>query len=74
MTTHVLCCEERLLWHPVAERLPDDEILVLAHMPAAAEPVWPAYLDGTEWRAANGWPLPEVVRHWADMPGGPEGS
>jgi hypothetical protein len=68
---------ETIMWHAVADKLPDDETMVIVHAPAADEPVWLGFYDGCYWFSADG---PEYgneeeiaapVTHWADLPVGP---
>lgn len=55
-------------WIPVAQQLPDaDRIVLIATDPAMhGEPVWLGYLDGDNWREANG--SLAFVTHWQDLP------
>ncbi|WP_396180004.1 DUF551 domain-containing protein [Flavobacterium sp.] len=61
---------ETLVWHPVAERLPDADITVLCWLEPGGEwfPGW--YEDGRWHDAAHGGLL-ENVTHWAE-PKGPQ--
>ncbi len=65
---------EQLTWIKTSESLPDSDITVLLFNPSSTndEPVWPGYLDDTEWRYANGSLAPIPVA-WAEMPEGPKG-
>jgi hypothetical protein len=61
---------ETLTWWTPNERLPDAEVTVLLEVEDAdGEPVWPGYLDGDEWKLADGMPVAKV-RRWAEMPKG----
>lgn len=57
------------LWVPVAERLPDDEIVVLIHLPGRGEQVWMGYHEEDEWFSHDGYRLAEdAVTHWMPLP------
>lgn len=57
-------------WTPVAERLPDDEALVLIAL--NDDDVWTGYLVAGEWRYVDSMPITqERVTHWMPMPVGP---
>jgi len=61
---------ETITWHEPAEKLPDADVTVLIEVEEVdGEPVWPGYLDGDEWKLADGMPVTKV-RRWADMPKG----
>jgi hypothetical protein len=58
-------------WTPVAERLPDDETLVLIALNDDAD-VWTGFRDAGIWRYPDGMPIAEErVTHWSPMPVGP---
>lgn len=62
--------QEVLTWHSVDEQLPDSDTTVLLRIEdAESEPVWPGFLDGDQWKLADGMPVEKVLR-WADMPAG----
>lgn len=62
---------ELICWHNATDELPDAEATVLVRtLDERSDPVWPGYLDGEQWRHADGCPLDDVI-FWADMPGGP---
>lgn len=53
-------------WTPVAEGLPDDEILV--QIALNDDDVWTGFRDGDIWRYADAMPITtERVTHWAPM-------
>lgn len=61
--------QEVIDWHEVGELLPDDETTVMVEVEdAESEPIWPGYLDGEQWRLADG--MPVKVKRWAEMPRG----
>lgn len=60
---------ELIEWHRADEALPDSDTTVLVIVGGDVES-WPGYLDGDEWRNAEGFPLENVV-FWAHMPEGP---
>lgn len=65
---------EIITWHNAATDLPDCDSTVLVQIDPAtphSEPVWPGYLDGEQWRTAEGDPVTVVA--WADMPSGAPG-
>jgi len=65
--------EERIVWYPVAERLPGHTHDVLIWMPTESDQtVWVGYHDKHGWQLANGCPVDEPVTHWATMPTGPK--
>lgn len=53
-------------WHRPVDRMPDDEVVVLAYFGGE---VWPAYVDGDVgcWRWAEGGSF-EEPELWAEMP------
>lgn len=54
-------------WIP-ADQLPDSDLTVLIHHPAADEPVWLGYWDDADgtWRTVDAARC--EVTHWADLP------
>lgn len=60
---------ETLTWYDLPERLPDDDRTVVYEAPDSDEPIWLGYLDGDQWRSAEGVEIEGVVR-WAEMPRG----
>jgi hypothetical protein len=59
---------ETILWHLVADRLPDDGLTVLVQCaPDANEPIWLGYLDGNTWRDVDASTMKTPVA-WADLP------
>lgn len=56
---------ETITWHPVTSP-PDSDTTVLLD-PEDGE-VWPGYLDGDQWRWADG--MPASPTRWAHMPTG----
>src|SRR5437763_9104026 len=57
-------------WKPVAERLPDDDTLVLIAL--NDDDVWTGFRDGEIWRYVDSMPIAaERVTHWAHMPAHP---
>lgn len=62
---------EVIRWTLVADQLPDADETVLGFFdPADSEPVWLCFLDGEQWRLADGMPTPAPVA-WSSMPSGP---
>lgn len=61
---------ETIEWHRADEVLPDADTDVLVIQQGEVE-VYAGFLDGDQWRSADGWPLPGVL-FWADMPEGPK--
>ena len=72
-------------WVSVEDRLPDDDLAVLACAPGDDEPVWPAYVstgdDGPRWYSAQGAEATAEgqvgwgpVTHWMPMPAPPGGA
>ena len=60
-----------VLWTAVEQSMPDSDTTVLIHAPTSSEPVWLGFHDGEHWREVSG-DIVEGVRHWADLPLGPE--
>lgn len=59
-------------WTSVADRLPDDDKLVL--MAFGDSEVWPGFRDAGVWRDTTAMPVvPDRVTHWMDMPPAPQG-
>lgn len=57
-------------WTPVAERLPDDDVLVLLAL--TDDEVWPGFRDGDFWRYVDATPIESAqVTHWTDLPAPP---
>jgi hypothetical protein len=61
-------------WIPCADRMPDDETIVLVAIDPSheqyGEPVWLGYHDGDDgWRTAEGLQVP--VTHWMELPAAP---
>ena len=62
---------EIIVWHPVSEKLPDDDTTVMLSHPQQDEPVWLGYHHDGAWHEVQGGLLPQrAVTHWADMPMG----
>lgn len=71
-------------WISVTDRLPDDDLTVLAFAAGDSEPIWLAYVepddnDEPTWftaegatAAAEGEPGWGPVTHWMDLPDAPE--
>jgi hypothetical protein len=58
-------------WTSVADRLPDDDILVLLAL--SDEEVWPGVRDGDVWRYADATPIESaLVVAWMDLPAAPK--
>lgn len=55
-------------WFDASRVLPDADLTVLVHCPAADEPVWLGYYDGDTWRDVTGLAVEHPVKHWADLP------
>ena len=60
---------ELIEWFRADEALPDSDTTVLIIQGGEVD-CWPGYLDGEQWRNADGFPLPDVL-FWAHMPEGP---
>jgi hypothetical protein len=57
-------------WIPVADRLPDDETLVLLAL--NDDDVWPGFRTGDTWRYVDAMLITvERVTHWMPMPAPP---
>lgn len=62
--------QEAPKWIPVAEKLPDDDTLVLLAL--NDDEAWPGYRDGDIWRYVDAMPIEnERVTHWMKMPAVP---
>jgi hypothetical protein len=60
-------------WIPVAQRLPDDDTLVMLAL--NDDDVWPGYRDGDIWRYVDAMPITaERVTHWGALPTPPSTS
>lgn len=57
--------ETTIDWHCPSLEVPDDEILVLIHLPGGVDT---AFRDGTVWRFACGYTVREPILHWAHLP------
>jgi hypothetical protein len=58
-------------WTPVAEAMPDDDVLVLLAL--NDDDVWPGFRDGDIWRYVDAMPIDvERVTHWMDLPPAPK--
>lgn len=58
-------------WIPVAEKLPDDQTLVLVAL--NDDNVWTGFRDAGIWRYADAMPIhAERVTHWRSMPAPPD--
>lgn len=60
---------ETIVWHDVNIELPDSDVTVLI-IPGGEIEAWVGYLDGEQWRYADGMPCNSVV-WWAQVPTGP---
>jgi hypothetical protein len=57
-------------WKPVAQGLPDDDVLVLIAL--NDDDVWAGYRDGDLWRYVDAMPITtERVTHWMHLPAYP---
>lgn len=56
-----------ITWHKVADRLPDDDILVLV---STDGDVTSCFLEAGQWRLSDGWPV-GAPEFWAHFPPGP---
>lgn len=56
-----------ITWHPVAEKLPDDDLLVLLSGSDATM----GFLDGDSWCDETAMPI-DAPAWWAHFPPGPE--
>lgn len=62
---------ETLEWFAPAEKLPDDDTIVLVKVKGQDEPVWPGWYDGETWVVADGFEVdPGDLLLWAQMPAG----
>ena len=74
----VILDEETLEWHSVTDSLPDADTTVLVFAPAADDPIWLGYFDGTSWFADTGMEYSSYdeqgseVKAWASLPLGPQ--
>ncbi len=58
-------------WILAADKLPDDDTLVL--VATVDGEVWPAYRDGDIWRWADAMPASEkCITHWIHLPAAPQ--
>jgi hypothetical protein len=61
-------------WIDCDKYLPDDDLLVLVHLPKRSDPVWLGYVssgeeeDGTCWVGPDGMRLTSEVTHWMELP------
>jgi hypothetical protein len=60
---------ELIEWRPATDP-PDDDCVVLVHVPLASEPVWLAYLNAGVWRWASGGRIEQPVERWTELPRG----
>lgn len=61
-------------WFAVKDRLPDDDVVVLAHSPDwTGDPVWPAVFEGESgsWRTTEGSFIFAPITHWMHFPPAP---
>ena len=69
--------EEIIVWHRVADEMPDADTTVLLWGPDYSEVLVGVY-DETDdppcWRDSEGFACDFEITHWADMPGGPVGA
>jgi len=56
-------------WVSVKDKLPDDDVTVLAVLEDSTEPVWLAYHDGDGWNDIGGGAV--RVTHWQPIPEAP---
>jgi len=56
-----------IAWHRTADRMPDDDILVLC---SHETDTFAGFMDGGAWRYADAFPAP-VPQFWAHFPAGP---
>lgn len=63
---------ELIEWMRPADALPDSDMTVLV-IEGGEVDAWPGFLDGEQWRTADGFPIANVL-FWAHMPQGPEAS
>ncbi|HJW23785.1 MAG TPA: hypothetical protein VJ576_02715 [Rhodocyclaceae bacterium] len=61
---------ELIEWHDAAEDPPDADTTVLIIAGGDVE-AWIGYLDGDQWRVADGMPIDTPVLYWAHLPEGP---
>lgn len=61
---------EMIGWFKAEETLPDSDTTVLVIIGGDTE-IWIGYLDGEQWRDADGFKLDNVL-FWAHMPEGPK--
>lgn len=65
---------ETITWRPVAEALPDDDLVVLVAFDpdtTQGEPVWLGVWSDEEWVSVDSSVFEEGVTHWAHVPLGP---
>jgi hypothetical protein len=57
-------------WVNVADGLPDDDTIVLMHIPGEAEPVWTGFLSSIsgEWVDPDSMRLMKQPSHWMPLP------
>lgn len=67
---------ETIVWHLESAELPDAGLSVLMFVPTASDPIYTGYWDDDEqaWIHDSGLRVKEEVTHWAEMPGGPDGT
>lgn len=64
----------RVRWIPATERMPEDFVSVLVHIPSEAPlpTVHEAYWAGEVWMTRDGGFLDSEITHWRDMPEPPK--
>lgn len=72
--THI--ATKQTQWIAVADRLPNDDEIVLVLCPRESEPVWLGYIDGDtgEWRDVSAAWIETGVTHWMPLPESPKQS
>ncbi len=66
----MISMSETIEWHRADEVLPDADTDVLCIGEGEVD-TWMGFLDGDQWRNADGWPVNNVL-FWADAPQGPK--
>lgn len=66
----MISMSETIEWHRADEVLPDADTNVLYICEGEVD-AWMGFLDGDQWRNADGWPENNVL-FWADAPQGPK--
>ncbi len=57
---------EKITWHSIDDREPDDGIDVLVLTPSPSMPVWIGHIDDGRWYWCDGEPIAYKVLAWSD--------